>query len=618
MDRASLYFMDKDDKNTFDFDETLPPLPLPDLRDTMERYYKSVLPFGTSEELANTRKVIEDFEKGVGAKLQAQLREREAKMKNWLGSWWEDYGYHLLRFPLLPYQMMNMASQMELVGVPETPAYMLKGLARQIFHTLEFWDLTRNATIKPLSSGGGKIKYSSALHKQFFSTSRVPGVEQDHIEKHFLTKAEGRTPSHLVVGARGRQFMFDCVHEDDTILTAAEILVILQRMRSMLDYEPEGDGVSLLTHDERSSWAKNRQHLMELSAANKDTLRMVESSAIIICWDEHEPRDYEESSQLALYGDYHSRWADRSSTLVAYKNGRLVYSGEHSCYDGTVSISYATFMQLSMFEVPEPDWSEADHTQTVEIKELKFELNDALKTEIQRMRDELEKRGYDVNVTFTVFDEYGKDFMKSQQLHPDSFIQVVMQWAYYQMHQKIAPTYETALMRQFYNGRTETLRSCTERVHEFLQAVASASTTDAQLVKAFRAAVKDHKRQMDDARKGNGIDRHLFGLWCAAYENKLDIPALYDDPLYAKSGGGGNFVLSTSTLGFTANVGYVSPMVFDGYGVFYSITSGAIFINTTAYRDSIATSARKFNDYFKQTFRRIQELLEQQGSESKL
>lgn len=55
------------------------------------------------------------------------------------------------------------------------------------YHTIEFWDLLHKAKIKPLSSNGGKIKYNSALYKRFFSTSRIPGVEMDHIEKHFRT-----------------------------------------------------------------------------------------------------------------------------------------------------------------------------------------------------------------------------------------------------------------------------------------------------------------------------------------------------------------------------------------------------------------------------------------------
>lgn len=137
---------------------------------------------------------------------------------------------------------------------------------------------------------------------------------------------------------------------------------------------------------------------------------------------------------------------------------------------------------------------------------------------------------------------------------------------------RIAPTYETALMRHFYNGRTETLRSCTTEVHKLLKLWSNINSARNEIAAAFRKAVQHHNDMMNEARKGHGIDRHLFGLWCTAYENKIDIPDFYADPLYLKSGGGGNFVLSTSTLGYSVNVGFVAPMVLDGYGVFYTIT----------------------------------------------
>lgn len=187
MDRASIYFMDESQRNTYDYDEDLPPLPLPELRDTMERYYESLKPFGSEEELANARKAIVEFEHGIGATLHAKLKERASKMKNWLDKWWDDYAYHMLRFPLNPYIVMAMPVKLHVLGIPETQEYALKNLSRLTYHTIEFWDLLHKATIKPLSSNGGKIKYSSALYKRFFSTTRVPGEEFDHIEKHFKT-----------------------------------------------------------------------------------------------------------------------------------------------------------------------------------------------------------------------------------------------------------------------------------------------------------------------------------------------------------------------------------------------------------------------------------------------
>lgn len=115
---------------------------------------------------------------------------------------------------------------------------------------------------------------------------------------------------------------------------------------------------------------------------------------------------------------------------------------------------------------------------------------------------------------------------------------------------------------------------------------------------------------MNEARKGEGIDRHLFGLWCVAQENGIPIPEFYDDPLYAKSGGGGNFVLSTSTLGYSINVGFVAPMVIDGYGVFYSMLDDCVWIIITTYRGSEITSSKKFYDSFASAMLEIKEICE--------
>lgn len=60
-----------------------------------------------------------------------------------------------------------------------------------------------------------------------------------------------------MVSGKGRMFMFDCLHANDgSIITPQEILVILQRIRSIIDYEPLGDCVPVLTHDDRTSWAE--------------------------------------------------------------------------------------------------------------------------------------------------------------------------------------------------------------------------------------------------------------------------------------------------------------------------------------------------------------------------
>lgn len=51
--------------------------------------------------------------------------------------------------------------------------------------------------------------------------------------------------------------MFDCLNENDgSLITPQEILTVLQRIRSIIDYEPLGDCVPVLTHDDRTNWAE--------------------------------------------------------------------------------------------------------------------------------------------------------------------------------------------------------------------------------------------------------------------------------------------------------------------------------------------------------------------------
>lgn len=122
---------------------------------------------------------------------------------------------------------------------------------------------------------------------------------------------------------------------------------------------------------------------------------------------------------------------------------------------------------------------------------------------------------------------------------------------------------------------------------------------------------------MKDARDGKGIDRHLFGLWCMANVNDMPIHPLYDDPLYFKSGGGGNFLLSSSTLGYTISNGGMAPMVADnGYGTFYTMLDDSVWILVTSFRDSKVASCDKFYESFECAMNEIKCVLE--ASNSKL
>lgn len=84
MSRELFFYLPEDAPPTFSRDESLDKLPLPKLEDSLERYYRNLLPFGSEEELKNSRRVIDDFKNGDGKKLQKLLEEKAAKEKNWV------------------------------------------------------------------------------------------------------------------------------------------------------------------------------------------------------------------------------------------------------------------------------------------------------------------------------------------------------------------------------------------------------------------------------------------------------------------------------------------------------------------------------------------------------
>lgn len=122
MDRNALFILPDDAPRTFDKDETLPALPLPKLEDTMKRYYESLKPFGTEEELKEARRVIDDFVANDGRRLQKLLEKRAATTKNWVS--WSPIVFPKIIFPKINFTKRSFSvrkkySQIELGQVAD-------------------------------------------------------------------------------------------------------------------------------------------------------------------------------------------------------------------------------------------------------------------------------------------------------------------------------------------------------------------------------------------------------------------------------------------------------------------------------------------------------------------
>ena len=69
---------------TFEHEESLPPLPVPSLRSTLDCYLDSVRAVTDDNQYRKTEQICQQFESGVGQTLQELLLKFAQNRKNWV------------------------------------------------------------------------------------------------------------------------------------------------------------------------------------------------------------------------------------------------------------------------------------------------------------------------------------------------------------------------------------------------------------------------------------------------------------------------------------------------------------------------------------------------------
>lgn len=594
-------------ERTFQYQNSLPLLPVPPLESSLSQYLEAVRPFASENEFKATEDIVRKFQEGVGNELHQKLLQRAKTKRNWLEEWWLDSAYLELRMPSqLNVNFAGPAPYLEHCW-PPTEGTQLQRASISTWYTLQYWDLIRTERLAPQKSG--KMPLCMDQFRMLFCTCRVPGVKKDTILNYFKTESEGPCPSHVVVMCRGRLFTFDALHNGQ-ILTPPEILRQLTYVKERCAAEPEGEGVSALTTEERTHWAKAREHLINIDPHNKVILETIQSSLFTLCLDDAKPYSHPENyTNLileAMIGDPTIRWGDKSYNSVVFSNGTIGSTCDHAPYDAMVLVSFCWYVDQQL-KATGGKWKGSSAVRPIaRPEELIFTVDEKVRSDIQQAKQQFLQSSQDIQMVCYAFTSFGKAAIKQKKLHPDTFIQLALHLAYYRLHKQPGSCYETAMTRKYYHGRTETMRSCTQEVVDWCEAMLDPARDVHSKRKAMLLAFNKHNKLMAEAQDGQGFDRHLLGLYLIAREEGLPTPELYLDPLYSKSGGGGNFVLSSSLVGYTTVLGAVAPMVHRGYGFFYQIRDDRILATVTAWKSCLETDA---STLFNQFSRAMHEML---------
>ncbi|CAK9299336.1 unnamed protein product [Gordionus sp. m RMFG-2023] len=322
---------------------------------------------------------------------------------------------------------------------------------------------------------------------------------------------------------------------------------------------------------------------------------------------------------------------------VKNTNVKEAYNDNEHNYDNNLLLSY---------EKLDWDWSN---------KGIKSSVTSAHNFALQNAK------GLDICVE--EFVNFGKGFMKQKKISPDAFIQIAIQLAYYDLSisvietqmgngkilsdtnstlfidrnnlelssskysdinnfgsnstppsefielrmGRLRSTYEASSTRLFVRGRTETVRTLTNEIGQFITSMYDPNSTKAERIIFFKTAANKHQSLYKEAMTGKGIDRHLFALFvmskmmgkdCQILKEILSIPwdlstsqspqqqitnkIDFDSPVIAdKLSPGGGF-------------GPVTP---NGFGIAYMIPcSYKLFFHVTRFKKNLNKSSNNISE----------------------
>uniref|UniRef100_A0A674N1F8 Carnitine O-acetyltransferase a n=1 Tax=Takifugu rubripes TaxID=31033 RepID=A0A674N1F8_TAKRU len=519
----------------------LPSLPVPALQQTCERYITALEPILDADELEHTKELVEEFKKagGVGRRLQRALEERAQNCENWLSEWWVQVAYLTYRLPVVVHSSPGLV--LPCMNFRDKRGQ-IRFAAKLIAGVLDFKTIIDNETL-PVECLGGKPLCMNQYY-EVLSSCRIPGLKKDSVVNHAKSS---RPPKHISVIHNFQFFMLDVYNTDGTPLTTDQLCVQLERICDSSQQAAE-EPVGILTSQHRDSWGKVYTKLIS-DKKNQESVSAIQRSIFTLCLDGAMPKVATEMYRSCaaiqmLHGggsqwNSCNRWFDKTLQFIVGEDGTCGANYEHAPAEGPPIVAlidhvveYTRKSEITQHvKVPLP-----------EPQKLHFNITPEIRRDIDEAKKSMDILAQDVDMKVAVFDQFGKNLPKSHSMSPDAFIQVALQLAYYRMYHQCCATYESASLRMFRLGRTDTIRSASNASAAFVKAF---DDHHKQKVDLLVKAVNAHRLYTNMAINGQAIDRHLLGLKMTALENKLPLPAIFADKAYNKAL---HFKLSTSQV----------------------------------------------------------------------
>ncbi|KAL8213155.1 UNVERIFIED_CONTAM: hypothetical protein K2H54_061037, partial [Gekko kuhli] len=389
-------------------------------------------------------------------------------------------------------------------------------------------------------------------------------------------------------------FQLEVYNSDGTPLTVDQLHSQLHRIRGQ-SWKTDKEPLGVLTSDHRHTWGQAYTTLMR-DKLNRESARAIQRSLFTVCLDAPvlKVSDSRAGSRLAAqmlhgggsYSNSGNRWFDKTLQFIVGEDGSCGVLYEQAVAEGP---PIATIIDHVLDYCKDPDPVRAPLIPLPLPKKLYFYFTPEIKRDIEHAKQNLDILITDLDISCFTYQGFGKEFLKRLGLSPDSVLQVALQLAYYRAHGELCATAESASLRRFHRGRTETIRSTTSAALAFVQAMADENCQASEKLSLLQEAVKVHSTLTEQALDGQGIDRHLLGLKLEAIADGFRVPELFMDTSYAVTS---YWKLSTGQVAARTDcVMCYGPLVPDGYAVCYNPLPAHVNFAVTAFNCCQETNA---------------------------
>lgn len=528
--------------STFSKQHTLKHLPIPLLEKTCENYLNVLQPLETEREHEKTKEAVKWFlEDGSGAFLDAELRKYAKNRASYIEQFWYD-SYLNYDSPVV----LNLNPFFLLEDDPfnnETTCVnpQVKRAASLTLSSLKFIRVLRNETLPAdtLKNGQPLCMYQ---YKKLFGSARIPTEDG-------CVMQSDENSNHIVVMSKSQFYWFDVLDTDNNLLLSEQDLIInftsiIQDSLQTPTNEIAKSSFGVLTTENRRVWARIRHSPTILeNPNNSEILSIVDSALFVICLDDLVLLDLSDLAKNMLcglsivdngvqVGTCTNRWYDKLQIIIT-QNGKAGINFEHTGVDGHTVLRYVSDIYTDSIlsfaksintnapslwtetSMSDSISSEGGRTDLVTIpRKLEWDLTPDLSLALRfgetRLSDLINQNEF----KHLEFKSYGSSTIKKMKYSPDAFVQMAFQATYYALYGRVECTYEPAMTKQFYHGRTEAVRTVSPESNLFVRKFFDPNMPDAEKLKFLSEACKKHSEQTKRCSVGEGVDRHLFALFC--------------------------------------------------------------------------------------------------------